>query len=70
MTPEPDFDTLAERLRERITEPRDDYGLGECESCNAILTQTDIDADECSNCHVSLTTDDEDLNGWELGYDD
>jgi len=55
------FDIHRERLRERLTEPRSDYGLAECESCNATLTQADIDADECSQCHASLTGDDEDL---------
>ncbi len=63
MTTEPNFDHLAERLRERITEPRDDYERGYCENCQARLTQADIDADECSNCHASLTMDDEDLSG-------
>lgn len=70
MTTEPNFDTLAERLRERIAEPRDDYERGYCESCEVQLTQADIDADECSNCHATLTVDDKDFNGWELGYDD
>lgn len=36
MTTEPDFDTLRERIRKRVTEPRDDYGLGECESCTRL----------------------------------
>ena len=55
------FDTLRERLRQRITEPRFDYDLGECESCNATLAQADVEADECSQCHASLTSDDEHL---------
>lgn len=58
MTTEPNFDTLAERLRERISEPRDDYERGYCESCDVMLTQADIDADERSTCHASLTRDD------------
>jgi uncharacterized paraquat-inducible protein A len=58
------FDITRERLRERLTEPRSDYGLAECESCNATLTQADIDADECSQCHASLMRDMEDEFDW------
>jgi len=54
------FDTLRERLRSRLTEPRSDYGLGECGNCLATLTQADVDAGECSQCKSSLTSDDED----------
>jgi uncharacterized paraquat-inducible protein A len=67
MTTEPNFDNLAERIRERVSEARDDYGLGQCKACDVVLTQTDIDADECSNCHASLTVDDEDLLEVERG---
>jgi len=62
------LDITRERLRERLTEPRSDYGLGECESCNATLTQADVEADECSQCHASLTKDDEHL--FDIGPDD
>jgi len=65
MTPEPDFDTLAERIRQRITEPRDDYERGYCDSCEVLLTQSDIDREACSNCGATLSSyensDDEDL---------
>jgi hypothetical protein len=62
MTTEPNFDTLRERLRERISESSDsDYNAGECESCNGTLMQADVEADECSQCHASLISDDEHL---------
>jgi len=55
------FDITRERLRERLTEPRDDYGLGECGTCGATLTQTDIDNDRtCTNCGSQMDSDDED----------
>jgi hypothetical protein len=56
-----DTDILRERLRERMTEPSDDYNRGQCQNCLAQLTTTDVEADECSNCHSGLTADDEDL---------
>jgi hypothetical protein len=70
MTPDPNFDTLAERLRERLTESRDDYGLGQCASCDVTLTQADVDEGCCTNCGDGIPGDGEDLNGWELNYDD
>jgi len=58
-------DITRERLRERLTEPRYDYGLGECANCLATLTQADVDADECSQCHSTITVDDEDCCGFD-----
>lgn len=56
------FDTLRERLRERISESSDgDYAGGYCLNCNAQLTQADIDNDRtCTNCGSNIDADDED----------
>jgi len=55
-------DTLRERLRERITEPRSDYDHGSCLNCDTQLTQADIDNDRtCTNYGSSIDADDEDL---------
>jgi len=61
-TPQPNFDTLRERLRERIAESSDsDYAGGYCDNCGVQLTQADIDNDRtCTNCGSSLDVDDED----------
>lgn len=54
-------DLLLERLRERVTEPRDDSNLGHCLNCNVQLTQADIDNDRtCTNCDSNVDADDED----------
>jgi uncharacterized paraquat-inducible protein A len=54
------FDTLQERLRERIAESTD-YGLAECLNCNATLTQADIDNDRtCTQCGSNIDANDED----------
>ena len=68
----PNFDTMLDRLRERQTEPRDDYDLGSCWNCDATLTAADIEHGDCTACGSLTESDDEDLNdfnGWELGYD-
>jgi len=56
-----DTDQLRERLRERVTEPADDYATGECENCQATLTSADVEAGECSQCGSVIDGDDEDL---------
>lgn len=68
----PNFDNLRERIRERVTEPRDDESDLDtiCGNCQGMLTRTDRDAGYCTQCKSSIESDDEDLNGWELGYDD
>jgi hypothetical protein len=38
------------QLRTRITAPRSDYNLGTCWSCNAVLTNADLEAGRCTNC--------------------
>lgn len=60
------FDITRERLRERLTEPRSDYDLGECGNCLATLTQTDIDNEmECTQCGSSIASDGEDCCGFD-----
>jgi hypothetical protein len=56
-----DVDRLRERLRERVTEPADDYMRGECRNCQATLTAADVEQGECSQCGSTIDGDDEDL---------
>lgn len=53
------YDTLRERLRERVTES--DYGVGECLNCLATLTAVDVQTGECSQCGSSIESDEEDF---------
>jgi hypothetical protein len=75
------FDQIRSRLRERAEDYGCDIGDGYCLNCGAQLTEADVEAGECKQCCSSLDVvdesadehlheDDEDLNGWELGYDD
>jgi len=69
-TTTPNFDTLQERLRERVQEADDDYDGGHCSACDVQLTATDRENEACTNCSVSLVDDesvDEDLLEVELG---
>ena len=51
MTPEPNFDALAERLRQRIAEPGDDYEPDLlCPECETGITPVDLSAGYCTNC--------------------
>ena len=63
----PNFDITRERLRERLTEPRDDdYAGGYCDNCNAQLTIADIDNDRtCTQCGSQMDSDDEDCCGFD-----
>jgi hypothetical protein len=70
MTTTFNFDPLLARLRERAEDYGCDIGDGYCLNCQARLTEADVEAGECTNCHSQLESDNEDLNGWELGYDD
>ena len=76
------FDPFLARLRERAEDDNDDFD-GRCESCGAALTiVADLNAGRCTQCLEPISSvddesadehlhgDDEDLNGWELGYDD
>lgn len=54
MTTEPNFDHLSERLRERITEPRDDYERSACGNCEVHLTDEDYENQACTNCGYAL----------------
>lgn len=67
-------DTLRERLRERLQEPKDDDA--HCPCCHVMLTSADReDAEVCTNCGSVMDSDDEDLrdegyyDGWETRYD-
>lgn len=57
-----------ERLRERLTEPRDDYHHGYCLNCESQLTSADVEAGECTACGSSIDVDDEHLR--KDGYGD
>lgn len=58
-------DIQLERLRERVTEPRDDYDRGECLNCNATLTQADVDNErECTQCGSLIDLADEEEFDW------
>jgi hypothetical protein len=43
-------DLFLSRLRERVTEPADDYDRGVCGNCNAQLTVNDIENGACTQC--------------------
>lgn len=59
MTTTPNFDTLRERIRERLTESDDTNPRRYCPNCEGSLTKDDIDNGVCSQC------------GWEVdGVDD
>ena len=62
-----DTDRLRERIRERLTES-DGYSRGQCDNCNAQLTEADYEAQACTNCDASLPLLDQ--FGQRLGIDD
>lgn len=53
------YDTLRERLRERVTEESNWDTL--CGNCQATLTAADREAGECTQCGSSIESDNEDL---------
>lgn len=59
----PNFDTILDRLHERVSQGGNGYSCGHCDNCHARLTTADIEAGECTACHSSIESDDEDL--WE-----
>ena len=63
------LDLTRECLRECITEPRSDYGLGECAGCDATLTSADFENNECSQCGAILTTDEDDDDQCRMSYE-
>jgi leucyl-tRNA synthetase len=49
-TATPNFDHLAERIRERVMESDDASPRRYCANCEGSLTEDDIDNGQCSQC--------------------